>query len=81
MVRGVLAFMGVALAGYLGELVVVTAPRRERPVEQKTAPVASAEDHPEASARSTAPRLIAAARSVEADSNQDDADVEVRPAA
>jgi hypothetical protein len=80
MVRGAVAFMAIAFAGYLGELVVVTAPRREQ-TRKPAVPAADAEEPHEPAARQTAPRLIASAALVNEDSNQDDADVDLRPAA
>ncbi|MGE3855638.1 MAG: hypothetical protein AB7G21_01625 [Dehalococcoidia bacterium] len=79
LVRGAVAFMALAFVGYLGELVVVTAPPRERAADRPTTDDAKAPT--EAPERAAAPRLIAAARSVDEDSNADDADVDVRQAA
>lgn len=81
MVRGVIAFMAVAFAGYLAELVVVTAPRRERTAGRQPAPTEDSEEPDEPAARQATPRLIAPAPLVDEDSNEDDADVELRPAA
>lgn len=80
-VRGALAFMAIAFAGYLGELVVVTAPRRERATVKQPAQSEEPQESHEPAARQTAPRLIAPAPLVDEDSNEDDADVELRPAA
>ena len=80
-VRGVIGFMAVAVAGYLGELVVVTAPPRPRQVE----PASREAGGREASEQAAAPRLIAAARALDDSpdeaSNADEAGVERRPAA
>lgn len=81
MVRGVVAFMALAFVGYLGELIVVTAPPRERDADRQTSDE-DAEAPPDTSERAAAPRLIAAARSVDEDNdNADDDDVELRSAA
>lgn len=80
-VRGVIGFMAVAVVGYLGELVVVTAPRRPRAVE----PASRDAGAREAAERTAAPRLIAAARALndspDEQSNAEEADVDLRPAA
>lgn len=81
-VRGVIGFMAVAVVGYLGELVVVTAPPRPREVKQPASQEAGAH---EASGQAAAPRLIAGARALDEspdeESNADEADVDLRPAA
>ncbi|MEI7925032.1 MAG: hypothetical protein WCI61_02405 [Chloroflexota bacterium] len=87
LVRGALAFMAVAFVGYLGELVVVTAPKRDRAAEKKPAPAEHPEDagaletKTEPQARPAPPRLMAPAPATDEDSNEDDADVDLRPAA
>lgn len=84
MVRGAVAFMAIAFAGYLGELVIVTAPKRE---EQAT-PRADASETSEAPGPPrtlpSPPQLMASAASAAQgadDDNEDDADVELRSAA
>lgn len=84
LVRGVVAFTAIAFAGYLGELVIVTAPRRE----EKAAPRAEASEASEApdppKTLPLPPQLMAPAPSAlqgADDDNKDDADVELRPAA
>ncbi|MFA7250109.1 MAG: hypothetical protein WC273_10820 [Dehalococcoidia bacterium] len=67
-VRGAVAFMAVAFAGYLGELVIVTAPRRERARPRAVPPVEATND-PQASP--SLPRLTPPQRT--ADVNEDDA--------
>lgn len=82
-VRGVVGFMAVAVVGYLGELVVVTAPAKRE--AEKPAERAGEREARSAPEQAAAPRLIAAARSLDnsndEESNADDADVDLRPAA
>ncbi len=81
LVRGAVGFMAIAFVGYLGELVVVTAPKRAERDERRPAPPDAAEEPQAPNARPAAPRLMAPAPTVAEDNNKDDADVELRPAA
>ena len=80
-VRGVVAFMAVSFAGYVGDLVVVTAPRRDRSRARRAPPAPQAEQRSEPQTPRSAPQLTVPAQRASDNVGQDDAEAGLRPAA